>query len=779
MIHHNILESIGNTPLVTVNRLNPNKKVTVVGKLESRNPGGSVKERIALSMIEAAEKSGELRKDSIVLEATSGNTGIGLAMVCAAKGYRCMLVMPESASIERRKIMQAYGAEILLTPAARATDGAIEKAYSMAREFPERYFLTDQFNNEANWQAHYDRTGPEIWQQTDGRITHLVATLGTSGTVMGLCAWFKERQPHVQIVAVEPHLGHRLQGLKNMKESYKPGIFDKKAPDIIVNIDDDHAFDTARKLARHEGMLVGMSSGAAMYAALEIARELDEGMVVAILPDGGERYLSTPLFTPEEAPAEGKKRKLRFFNTMTKKKEVFKPRKEGEVTFYSCGPTAYEPANLSMCRRFVVADLILRYLEIRGFKVDSYMNFTDLDDNTIAGAEKAGMDLKPFTEKYINSFLSDIDTLGVKRATGYPKASEHVHDMIDISKELLRKGFAYEKHGSIYFDISKFSNYGKLSGIDLSKIQLGKTVDLDNYEKDNPRDFTLLKRSTLAELKKGIFFETEWGNVRPSWHIECSSMSTGYLGETLDIHTSSRDLMFPHHENEIAIAEALTGKQLARYWMHSEMLLVDGKKMSSDNNNVVTLKDLLAMGFTGREVRFLLLSVQYRKPINFSIKRLENVRTALRRLDEFTSKLLCLPPGRPHPEVTAYVSAMEEQFFTAMDDDLNVSLAMAAIYNFIKKTNPILQVNHLDRDQKDYILEKLNLLNQVLKIFKLQGCPLEPEIDALIQLREKARVEKDWQTADSARNELAERGIAVIDTANGPIWKRVVETEED
>ncbi len=779
MIHDNILDSIGNTPLITVNRLNPNKNVTVVGKLESRNPGGSVKERIALSMIEAAEKSGELKKESIVLEATSGNTGIGLAMVCAAKGYRCMLVMPESASIERRKIMQAYGAEILLTPAARATDGAIEKAYSMAREFPDRYFLTDQFNNEANWQAHYDRTGPEIWQQTGGKITHLVATLGTSGTVMGLCAWFKEQQPQVQIVAVEPHLGHKLQGLKNMKESYKPGIFDKSVPDLIVNIDDEHAFDTARKLARHEGMLVGMSSGAAMHAALEIAGELEKGLVVAILPDGGERYLSTPLFTPEEAPAEGKKQKLRFFNTMTKKKEVFKPRRENEITFYSCGPTAYEPANLSMCRRFVVADLIVRYLEMKGFKVSSYMNFTDLDDNTIAGAEEAGMELAPFTENYIQSFLSDIDTLGVKRATGYPKASEHVQDMIDISHELIHKGYAYEKHGSIYFNIAKFPNYGKLSGIDLSKIQLGKTVDLDNYEKDNPRDFTLLKRSTLSELKKGIFFETEWGNVRPSWHIECSAMSTGYLGETLDIHTSSRDLMFPHHENEIAIAEALTGKQLAKYWLHSELLLVDGKKMSSDNNNVVTLKDLLALGFTGREVRFLLLSVQYRKPINFSIKRLENVRTALRRLDEFTSKLLCLPPGRPHPEVTAYVSAMEEQFFTAMDDDLNVSVAMAAIYNFIKKTNPILQVNHLDRDQKDYILEKLNQLNQVLKIFKLQGCPLEPEIDALIQLREKARVEKDWQTADSARNELAERGIAVIDTANGPIWKRVVETEEE
>ncbi|MDX9896346.1 MAG: cysteine--tRNA ligase, partial [Desulfofustis sp.] len=474
----------------------------------------------------------------------------------------------------------------------------------------------------------------------------------------------------------------------------------------------------------------------------------------------------------------GKKPRLRFFNTMTKKKEPFVPASKERVTFYSCGPTAYQPASLSLCRRFVVADLIVRYLEARGHEVASYMNFTDLDDNTIAGAEEAGLELKEFTERYIDSFLSDIDTLGVRRANGYPKASEHVQDMIDISHQLIHKGFAYEKHGSIYFDISKFPRYGKLSGIDLSKIQLGRTVDLDNYEKDNPRDFTLLKRSTLSELKKGIFFETDWGNVRPSWHIECSAMSTGYLGETLDIHTSSRDLMFPHHENEIAIAEALTGKPLARYWLHSELLLVEGKKMSPENSNVVTLKDLLARGFTGREVRFMLISVQYRKPIHFSLKRLENVRTALKRLDDFTCKLLCLPPGRPHPEVTAYVSALEEQFFAAMDDDLNVSLAMAAIYNFIKKVNPILQINHLDRDQKSYIIEKLDRLNQVLKIFKLKGCPLEPEIDALIQLREKARVEKDWQTADRARNELAERGIAVIDTANGPVWKRVTETEE-
>jgi cysteinyl-tRNA synthetase len=778
MLFNNVLEVIGNTPIIRINRLIDAQSVQIYGKLESSNPGGSIKERISLSMIEAGEKSGELTKEKIVLEATSGNTGIGLAMVCAAKGYRCTLVMPESASVERRKIMQAYGAEILLTPANRATDGAIEKSYAMAREFPDRYYLTDQFNNEANWKAHYYGTGPEIWQQTEGKVTHIVATLGTSGTVMGLCAWYQEFHPHVRIIAVEPRLGHKIQGLKNMKESYKPGIFNKNVPDYIVKIEDEDAFSMARKLARKEGLLVGMSSGAAMSAALDFAADLQEALVVVILPDGGERYLSTPLFSKKTQTETGeKKSELHFFNTLTKKKEAFSPQKEGHVTFYSCGPTAFEPANLLLCRRFIVSDLITRYLESKGMTVESYMNFTDIDDNTIAGAEKAGKPLKEFTEEYIASFMEDIDALGVKRTTGYPKASENVQDMIEIAHELIHKGYAYEKHGSIYFDISKFKNYGRLSGIDLSKIQLGKTVDLDNYEKDNPRDFTLLKRSTLAELKKGIFFQTDWGNVRPSWHVECSAMATRHLGATLDIHTSSRNLIFPHHENEIAIAEALTGKPLARYWLHSELVLVDGKMMSIDHGNVVTFKEALARGFTAREIRFMLLTVHYRKPINFSFRRLENVRTALRRLDEFTCKLLCLSPGKPHPEVTTFVSTMKEQFFEAMDDDLNVSKGMSAIYRFIKKMNPILQVSNLDRDQRDYILESLGAMNKVLQIFRLEGCPLIPEVNNLIKQREKARNEKDWQAADAARKKLAEMGIVVIDTVTGPIWQRARELE--
>jgi len=767
----NILTLIGNTPIVSLSRMAFSGDGEIHAKLECLNPGGSVKDRVALSMVEAGEESGELTVEKILLEATSGNTGIGLAMVCAAKGYRCQLVMPESASVERRQIMQAYGAEIILTPAKRATDGAIEKAYSMAREHPDLYFLTDQFNNPANWQAHYRTTAPEIWQQTDGRVTDIIVTLGTSGTAMGLSTWFREHHPEVRVIAVEPYFGHKIQGLKNMKESYKPGIFDKSLPHEIVNVADEDAFRTARLLARKEGIFVGMSSGAAMFAAQELMNSQKSGYVVVLFPDGGERYLSTPLFIRKQKQ-ETKEPQLHFYNTMTHKKEVFRPVHKKKITFYACGPTAYESPNLAHCRRFVVADLMTRYLQFKGFEVKSFMNFTDLDDNTIAGAEKAGMPLDEFTNQYIFSFRDAIATLGINDFSGYPRASEHVGDMIEITHELIHKGYAYEKHGSIYFDISKFKKYGRMSGIDLSKIQLGRTVDLDNYEKDNPRDFTLLKRSTLAELKKGIFFETDWGNIRPGWHIECSAMSTKYLGETLDIHTASQDLMFPHHENEIAIAEALTGKPLANYWLHSGLLLQKGKKMSVEAGNVVTLQEVLDKGYTGREIRFMLLGVHYRKTLLFSYKKLDSIRTALKRIDEFTRKLLCLPPGLPHPEITTYVSTLESRFVTAMDDDLNISGAIGALFDFIKKTNPVLQSGTLDLEQKNEIFDALRNINKVLGFLRLKQCALAPEIDRLIQQREEARLRKDWIAADEARMELLRRGITVHDTATGPVWEQ-------
>jgi cysteinyl-tRNA synthetase len=769
---NSILELIGNTPLVLINRLNPIKGVTILAKLESFNPGGSVKDRIALSMIETGEESGKLTKDKIVLEATSGNTGIGLAMVCAIKGYRCQLVMPESASVERRQIMQAYGAEIILTSAKRSTDGAIEKAYAMGRETPELYFMTDQFNSEANWQAHYQNTAPEIWAQTKGKVTDIISTLGTSGTAMGISKWFREKHPEVTVTAVEPYYGHKIQGLKNMKESYKPGIFNKSIPSQIVNVADEDAFQMARKLAREEGIFSGMSSGASMYAALQRAREIDEGLIIAILPDGGERYLSTPLFVPK-FKHESTSPRLKLYNTMTRQKEDFHPINKKRVTCYACGPTTYQSPNMGHCRRLVVADMITRFLGISGFKVESYMNFTDLDDNTIAGADKAGIPLKEFTEQYIEEFKDAIDILGLKKATGYPKASDHVEDMIEITHDLMHKGYAYEKHGSVYFDISKFRPYGRLSGVDLGKIKTGKTVDLDNYDKDNPRDFTLLKRSTLEELKTGIFYEADWGNVRPGWHIECSAMSTRYLGETIDIHTASQDLMFPHHENEIAIAEALTGKPLANYWLHSGILLHNGKKMSEESGNIVTLRDVIDRGYTGREIRLLLLGVHYRKPLHFSFKRLDSVRTALMRIDEFTRKLLCLPPDLPHPDVAIFVSELEHNFYKAMGDDFNISRGIGSLFDFIRKINPVLQTGSLEREQKNIILETLRKVNCVLGILRLEQCPLAPEIDRMIRDREKARQQKDWHSADVVREELLKLGITVCDTATGSVWEKI------
>jgi cysteinyl-tRNA synthetase len=299
------LELIGNTPIVPIRRLpipgtdrpvGEKAAVEVWAKIEGFNPGGSIKDRIALSMIEDAEKRGALTKDKIILEATSGNTGIGLALVAAVKGYRIQLTMSEGVSVERRKILAAYGAEFILTEAKMGTDGAIERAYDLADKEPDRYFLTDQYNNPANPLAHYDGTAPEIWEQTGGRLTHFVAALGTTGTVIGCSRRLKEYSPAIQVHAVEPYLGHKIQGLKSLKEAYVPGIFDKKLVDEKVNVADEDAFETSRRAAKAEGLLVGMSAGAALFHALQLAGRLEQGVIVLILPDFGERYLSTSLF---------------------------------------------------------------------------------------------------------------------------------------------------------------------------------------------------------------------------------------------------------------------------------------------------------------------------------------------------------------------------------------------------------------------------------------------------------------------------------------------------
>ena len=551
---HTILDAIGHTPLIQINHLNPNPRVKIYAKLEYLNPGGSIKDRASLYMIEAGEASGQLTPEKTVVEATSGNTGIGLAMVCAVKGYKLLLAMSESASQERQQILRARGADILLTPGHMGTDGAIEEVYRLVREHPDRYYMTDQFNNEANFQAHYHGTAPEIWNQTNGQITTLVATMGTTGTLMGLSRRLKEYNPSIRLIGVEPYLGHKIQGLKNLKEAYCPEIFEKSRLDKKVNVEDEQAFEMARQLARKEGIFVGMSSGAAMVAACNEAEKMDEGVIVVILPDGGERYLSTTLFSVQEQVP------LILFNTLQRKKEAFYPLVPGSVSMYTCGPTAHARMHLSECRRFVFADLLRRHLAFRGYQVNHVINITDIDDNTIQGADNAGMALADFAKIYIDWFRKDLALLGILPANEYPKTSDHVTDMVDIAKKLVKKGVAYEKLRSLYFNLSQAPEYGNLSGVDVNKIKIGATVDLDEYEKDNPRDFTLLKRTTLSELRKGIFYKTDWGNVRPSWHLQSVTIAMKYLGEQFDIHTSSRELAFPHHENEIAIAHALSGK---------------------------------------------------------------------------------------------------------------------------------------------------------------------------------------------------------------------------
>ncbi len=773
IIAKNILDLIGNTPLVPLTRLNPNKNVKILVKLESFNPGGSIKDRIALNMIEAAEKRGELTKDKIVLEASSGNTGIGLALVCAVKGYRCLIAMSEGASLERRKIMKAYGAQILLTPASLGTDGAIEAVYKLYRKEPKRYFLTDQFNNDDNWKAHYNTTALEIWEQTAGKVDAIVATMGTTGTLMGISKRFKELSPKCQIIGVEPYYGHAIQGLKNMKESYKPGIFDKNLPSRIINCEDEEAFETARRLAREEGIFAGMSSGAAVAAALKVAQGMKSGVIVAILPDGGERYLSTSLFSIPDEVSEKKGDTFYFFDTGKKKLVPFEPLDQKEVRIYSCGPTACEFTDLGMARRALMADLLKRVINFMGYKVKHVMNITDIDDRTVNRAIDSGIDLKEMTKRYERAFFEDMEALRVIPADIYPRASDHINDMIETTKELISKGFAYERHGSVYFDISKLRDYGSFSKIDLSAIDIGRTVDLEEYEKDSPLDFTLFKRVTLKELKAGIGIETPWGTARPGWHIECAVMSRRYLGDFFDIHTSGKNLIFPHHENEIAISKALTGKDLAKYWFHSELVLVEGKKIHPRDKNILTLRRLFEQGFSGRQIRFYMLKTHYKKAINFQAKGLKEASKALSRIDAFLCDVKsCLFLRRDESvreKVKDDLKRLKMDFMKAILGDLNTSGAFGVIFSFIRKVNPDISQGKINAKEAKEILSYFEEMDKILGVLDVgsKDVTISEENLELLEERQKAREQGDFKRADEIRRLLLDKGLEVIDTTGG------------
>lgn len=773
-VFNNVLEAIGNTPLIKINRLNPNSNVTIYAKWEAKNPGGSIKDRAALSMIEDAERKGLLTKDKIIIEATSGNTGIGLAVVAAVKGYRLILAMPETASLERQKILRAFGAEILLTPGPLGTDGAIEEVYRLVRENPDLYFMPDQFNNPANPAAHYYSTGPEIFEQTDGKVNVVVVTLGTSGTAMGIAKAMKERNPKIEIVAVEPYLGHKIQGLKNMKESYVPGIYDPSVLDRIIHIGDEEAFEMARRLAREEGIFAGMSSGAAMAAAVRIAKERKSGVIVAVLPDGGDRYLSTNLFTVMIEPD------FSFYDEASCEKKRLVPLEEGKIRLFITGPPLDVPLNLKESRRFFVADLLVRFLKFKQFTVHPVIVLPDFDSRTISGSTAAGMELSRYVKTRIEDLMDLFRQFSMDPSYHFVKMSELEEAIIEQVKYLVSRGFAYEKLRSVYFDISKVPGYGSLSHIDPERLRPGKSADYSYYEKLAPQDFALLKRVGLSELKQGVYMKTPWGNVIPTWHIAVATAALGKIAgsskATVDIYLSSAEFLFPHLENVKAIADASGVKEFAKIWLICEQCWTRKDCPEDEICEEISLRDLLQEGYSPEEIRYWLLTTHYRKPLHASRKDLDGAIKGFKRIRRFIARVHNALDHHERNDTSLGddIYSLEQSFISALSDDLNVPQAIAEVFAFIRKVNPIIDKGGLSEDDGKGILEIFERIDRILGgIFSKDLKGLDEEEKKLIAEREKARRSGLWEIADKIRIELLSRGVKLIDTPKGTFWERI------
>ncbi|MCX8177489.1 MAG: cysteine--tRNA ligase [Candidatus Bathyarchaeota archaeon] len=461
-----------------------------------------------------------------------------------------------------------------------------------------------------------------------------------------------------------------------------------------------------------------------------------------------------------------------LFNTLTRKKEPFVPIEKGKVKMYTCGPTVYDFAHIGNFRTFIFQDLLKRWLKYRGFNVTHVMNITDVDDKTIRNSRKKGVTLKQYTDYYMKAFFEDLKILNIERAEHYPRATDHIPEMVALIKQLMEKGYAYMgEDGSIYFDISKFKDYGKLSKLKIDELKPGVRVKVDEYGKEEVQDFALWK--AWDEEDGDVYWETELGKGRPGWHVECSAMAMKYLGETIDIHSGGVDLIFPHHENEIAQSEAATGKPFARYWLHSEHLLVEGKRMSKSLGNFYTLRDLTAKGYDPMAIRFLLLSTHYRQQLNFTFDGLEAAGNAVSRLRNFVHRLLDANGRGCGKVIKQLMENFKKSFESAMDDDLNISVALAALFDFVRDVNKLLDEQALSRDEALDVYELMMRFNRVLGImdegtFKRE---LPKEAEELIRKREEARKVKDWKTADQIREQLRAMGIIIEDTPQGVKWR--------
>jgi cysteinyl-tRNA synthetase len=463
---------------------------------------------------------------------------------------------------------------------------------------------------------------------------------------------------------------------------------------------------------------------------------------------------------------------IRIFNTLTRQKEDLGLINNGKVSLYTCGPTVYDYAHIGNFRAFVFEDLLKRWLEYRGFQVTHIMNLTDVDDKTIKGSQKESKPLREYTDFYAKAFFEDIKVLNIEPASVYPRATDHIPEMVKLIQMLLVKGIAYRgEDGSIYFAISKFPSYGKLSHIKTAELKAGARVSQDEYAKEEAQDFALWK--AYAAEDGDVYWETELGKGRPGWHVECSAMSMKYLGETFDIHCGGVDNMFPHHENEIAQSEAATGKPFVHYWMHNEHLLVEGKKMAKRLGNFYTLRDLLAKGLDPLAIRYLLISTHYRQQFNFTFEALDAAKKAIERLSNLQRRLQDTNGKGNTEELAQIIRTVQTCFGQAMDDDLNISVALASLFDFVRDINNLLDSNSLSKDEAQKVASIISDFDRVLGVIhKPREETLTPEAEELIKKREEARKAKDWKTADAVRQQLKAMGIVIEDTAQGVRWKR-------
>jgi cysteinyl-tRNA synthetase len=462
--------------------------------------------------------------------------------------------------------------------------------------------------------------------------------------------------------------------------------------------------------------------------------------------------------------------RLKFKNTLSRRLEPFEPLTPGQVGLYTCGPTVYNYVHIGNLRTFLFEDILRRTLKLFGYRVTQVMNLTDVDDKTIRGAAEAGLSLREYTDRFIEAFFEDLDTLRVERAEHYPRATDYIPQMVELVRRLEERGHTYRSEGSIYYRISTFPGYGKLSGVRPEANLAGARVDADEYEKEDARDFVLWKAARPGEPS----WDTELGPGRPGWHLECSAMSMSLLGETFDMHTGGVDNIFPHHENEIAQSEGATGKPFVRYWLHAEHLVVEGEKMAKSKGNFFTLRDLLEKGHDPLAIRYLLTSVPYRQKLNFTFDGLHAAGQAVDRLANTLRRLAHAPDATGEGDLPLEtVTRFRSEFREALADDLNTARALGALHTLLRAVNAALDGSGIGtgpRAALDQALAEADTVLDLAPVAEADSTVDTEEIERLIAERAEARKARDFQRADAIRNALKERGVVLEDTPHGTIW---------